>query len=337
MNQKVNNVKNNVLTTNEKFDETKNENEKTFDELKAKNEDEKTFDEIISEFLYFKKLSVKQSTLSNYKYNIKHRIYPEFYSLNLKDLENYDYNKFSAELSKTLSQKTIRDTIILLKSILMFVSEKYSVPIKMKLITLPKFNKKKVQIFNNYERKKLEKFLLNTNDIQYLGMLISLYEGLRIGEACCLKWKNINLKEKTITIEKTMQRMYIDNNRTEIVITSPKTISSNRVIPIGKTLFEKLKYLKKNFNDDDFVITGSKSKIIEPSTYRNKYKKLLSKLDIEYKNYHTLRHTFATRCIQVGMDAKSLSEILGHSNVTTTLEIYVHSSFETKKKFLNKL
>ena len=207
----------------------------------------------------------------------------------------------------------------------------------MKLITLPKQSKKKVKVFNNIEKKRLEKFLLNTDDIQYLGMLISLFEGLRIGEACSLKWKNINLKEKSITIEKTMQRMYVGENKTKVIIDTPKTISSNRVIPIGITLYNKLKELKKKYNDEDFIMTRNNGKFIEPSTYRNKYKKLLKELNIEYKNYHCLRHTFATRCIQIGMDVKSLSEILGHSNVSITLEIYVHSSFETKKKFLNKL
>lgn len=308
-------------------------------EYMAKDEETKKikFGDIVTEFIYFKKLVVKQSTLSNYKYNIKHRLATTFSNITLKELETYDYNKFSAELSKTLSQKTIRDTMILLKSILQFINEKYGTSIKMKLITLPKASRKKIQIFNNSERKKLENFLINTNDIKYLGMLISLYEGLRIGEVCSLKWKNINLKEKTIAVEKTIQRMYIGDNKTGIIIDTPKTISSNRVIPIGNTLLERLRYFKKNFNDEDFVITGSKNKVIEPSTYRNEYKKLLEKLEIDYKHYHTLRHTFATRCIQIGMDAKSLSEILGHSNVTTTLGIYVHSSFETKKKFLNKL
>lgn len=227
--------------------------------------------------------------------------------------------------------------MILLKSILQFVNEKYGTSIKLNLITLPKTTKKKIQVFNNSERKKLEKFLLNVDEIYYVGMLISLYEGLRIGEVCCLKWKNINLKEKSITVEKTMQRMYVENKKTEIVIDTPKTISSNRVIPIGNTLLLRLKKLKKLYNDEDYIITGDKEKIIEPSTYRSKYKKLLKQLGIEYKNYHCLRHTFATRCIQIGMDAKSLSEILGHSNVTTTLSIYVHSSFDTKKKYLNKL
>ena len=112
---------------------------------------------------------------------------------------------------------------------------------------------------------------------------------------------------------------------------------SIRKIPMAKVLYEKLKEISKNYDNEAFVLTGSTKRYYEPLGYRYIYRKILKKCDIEYKRYHQLRHTFATRCIKVGMDVKSLSEVLGHANVSITLNIYVHSSFETKTKFINKL
>lgn len=134
-----------------------------------------------------------------------------------------------------------------------------------------------------------------------------------------------------------MQRVYVDKDNTKVVITNPKTKQSVRKIPIARVLFEKLKEVKKQYGDNDYILTGRQNRFVEPIGYRYTYKKVLRECRIPYKNYHCLRHTFATRCIRVGMDVKSLSEILGHSNISVTLSIYVHSSYEIKKKFIDRL
>ena len=127
------------------------------------------------------------------------------------------------------------------------------------------------------------------------------------------------------------------DNNSKIIINSPKTTSSIRKVPINNKLYEVLKPLKKEYKNEDFFLTGSSEKYIEPRNYQYMFKFILSESKVKPYKFHILRHTFATYCIEVGMDAKSLSEILGHSNVNITLSRYVHSSDKIKKKFLEKL
>ena len=164
-----------------------------------------------------------------------------------------------------------------------------------------------------------------------------MYAGLRIGEVCALKWEDIDFENRIINVTHTLQRVYVSRRNTKVIYTTPKTQKSLRKIPINNNLYVILKVFSKNYDKGDFILSGDKNKWIEPIAYRYTYKKILKSAKVTYKKYHTLRHTFATRCINVGMDVKSLSEILGHSNVTITLNTYVHSSFATKNKFINRL
>lgn len=162
--------------------------------------------------------------------------------------------------------------------------------------------------------------------------------GMRVGEICALKWKNIDLDNKYIYVEKTLQRVYNQQNKnSNIIIDKPKSNSSIRSIPINKKTYEVLKKMKKKFNDNDYFLSGKSNKVVEPRNYQYTFKSILRKCKLKPYKFHILRHTFATNCIEVGMDAKSLSEILGHSDVDITLGTYVHSSDKIKKKYLEKL
>ena len=162
---------------------------------------------------------------------------------------------------------------------------------------------------------------------------------MRIGEICALKWENIDLEKKEIRVRYTLERIYNENlNKTEVIRDTPKSQKSIRNIPINNKLYKILKEIAYKYENSSFFLTGNDEKFIEPSVYRYNFKRILrkSKIKTNYK-FHILRHTFATFCISVGMDIKTLSELLGHSSVEITLNLYVHSSYETKKKFLEKL
>lgn len=192
--------------------------------------------------------------------------------------------------------------------------------------------------FKNYTLKELEKYCIENKDLKCLGIIIVMNTGLRIGEICALKWKNIDLDKREIRVRQTAERIYDDFERkTKVILIKPKSQNSIRNIPMSNKLYSIL-VKTKNSNPESFFLTGQKEKIIEPRTYLNDFKKILknSKIKKNYK-FHALRHTFATNCIDVGMDAKSLSEILGHSNIKITLEKYVHSSYKIKKKYLEKI
>lgn len=170
-----------------------------------------------------------------------------------------------------------------------------------------------------------------------IGVLICLYTRIRIGELCAMQWKDISLAEGLLYISKTVQRVQqLDNpfQKTKLCVFPPKSVNSKRIIPIPKTLLDIL--IPFEGNSDDYVLTG-KAKCADPRTMQYHFKKFLRACNIEDTNFHTLRHTFATHCIEMGFDIKTLSEILGHSSVNITLDRYVHSSLKMKQESMNKL
>jgi len=292
---------------------------------------------IIEEWLQYKKTTIKESSYFNYKFIIEANIKKEMGEKNLEELLQYNFNSFVEQLMEKLSSKTVKDIMTVLKAILKYAEIKYDINFKISLISTPAQITNEVEVFNDKDRKEMEKYCIQSKEIRDLGVLISLYTGLRIGEVCALKWSDIDFEKKYIKVNHTLQRVYVNKRETKVLYDRPKTKKSIRKIPMAKVLYEKLKEISKNYDNEAFVLTGSTKRYYEPLGYRYIYRKILEKCDIEYKRYHQLRHTFATRCIKVGMDVKSLSEVLGHANVSITLNIYVHSSFETKNKFINKL
>ena len=296
------------------------------------------FEEIAKKWLEMKKISIKESTYYNYMFIIDKYLMPTFKDVSLHKLVDYNYNEFVQKLKINLSVKTVRDIGNVLKSILKYSQEEYNFSINLKTINMPKLNITKIKVLNKREKGKLERYCLKQNTLKSLGVIVCLYTGLRIGELCALKWEDVDIEEKIIYVRKTLQRIYMEKeNNSKIIINSPKTNSSVRRVPINNKLYEILKPLKKDYKNEDYFLTGSSEKYVEPRNYQNLFKIFLSECKVKPYKFHILRHTFATYCIEVGMDAKSLSEILGHSNVNITLSRYVHSSDKIKKKFLEKL
>ena len=305
----------------------------------VKKEDEKlNFKVIADEWLETKKITIKESTYYNYVYFINKYIINILGNMTIEELQNYNFNEFITELMRTLSNKTIRDILCIVKSILNYANEEYDANIKIKKIKSPPLIQEKVEILSNRERGRLENACIRENTLKSIGILVCLNTGLRIGEICALKWENINLDKNILYVKKTLQRVYNKEERkTKVIIDVPKTISSIRAVPISNKLYEIIKPLKNNYKDEDFFLTGNNEKYFEPRSYQKYFKDILRKCKIKGYKFHTLRHTFSCNCIEVGMDAKSLSEILGHSKVEITLNRYVHSSYKMQKKYLEKL
>ena len=304
--------------------------------LNKKGNEEMNFERISAEWLEYKRNNVKESTYYNYMYNIERYLKPFFNQRNIDEILNY--NDFIQELKEKYALETIKRIVNVLKSILNYYQDEYNVILKTKKITLPKTEKRKVKILSHQEKEKLEKYCLEENTLKSLGIIICLNTGLRIGEICALKWKNIDLEEKIIYIEQTIQRVYIkQDKKSKIIIDKPKSSYSIRTIPMNKKVYNILKSIQKKYKENDFLLTGDSEKFVEPRNYQHNFQVFLKKSKIKHYKFHSLRHTFATACIEVGMDIKSLSEILGHSNTTITLDIYVHSSDKIKKKYLEKL
>lgn len=298
----------------------------------------------IYEWLIEKKDYIKESTYANYSNNIFNHIIPKLGNYHLNQINHKIIQDFLLELSKNgrkdntggLSEKTIKDITIIVKgSIKKAINEN-----KIKYIELsfnyPKDNKdKSIYILTRHEQNKITNYVLNNCTSKNIGLLISLYSGIRIGELCALQWKDVDFKNNKLTISKTIQRIYIkdkDNNISKIIVSTPKTKNANREIPINKDFLEILKKLKSE--KDNYVLSNT-SKYVEPRTYRKHFNKVLRELKIKQFNFHSLRHTFATNCISLGCDYKTVSELLGHANVNITLNLYVHPRYSQKKKCID--
>ena len=202
-------------------------------------------------------------------------------------------------------------------------------------IKLPKVRQKEVRVLTVGEQKRLEKVIFESNNQYDIGILLCLYTGIRIGELCALKWENINLTDALIIINKTVQRVKSTDSKTKTSIhfDTPKSQSSSRVIPIPQFLVNILAKYKR----DNGYILRENGKFTDTRNISRRFKQLLKTANIGDMNYHCLRHTFSSRALELGFDAKTLSEILGHSSVTTTLNLYAHALPEHKRKEMEKL
>lgn len=290
-----------------------------------------TFNYYMDRWLQSIKFLVKSSTYAHYYSIVKNHIKPYLGNMEVRNIKPVTLEVFmNQKFEEGFSNKTIRDMIVVLKQILSYANISFK-------FRLPKLQKKDIKILTKKEQKILEKEILKRKDLSSYGVLLSLYTGLRIGEVCALKWNDIDLNKKVIHINHTMLRIMDteSHSKTRVMIEEPKTEHSKREIPICKFLYQILVEIKP-INNNTYFLTGTKD-YIEPRTYYNKYQKLLDNVGIKKYGFHSLRHTFATRCIEIGMDPKSLSEILGHSDVKVTLSLYVHPTNYLKSVYLEKL
>lgn len=304
--------------------------------------------EVLYLWLDNNRVSLKEQTFSKYKRLIETHIVPVIGSVNIKSITSTYINKFLYEKTENgrldgsggLSPGYVKTLSFILNSSLKFAAQEGLCNFIAGSIITPPNKPRKLDVLSVNEQMILEHYISNNLNEKNIGILLSLYAGLRIGEVCALKWSDINFDEKTIHIKDTVSRISIvteesAQTKTKLQINDAKTYSSNRTIPIPEILY-KLLFQFRN-NNSAFILKGSSYPYVDPRTLQYAFHKTLKKCGLRNINYHTLRHTFATRCIESGMDVKSLSEILGHSNVNITLNTYVHSSVTLKRKQLETM
>ena len=299
----------------------------------------KTIREIALAWKSDKQRYVKQSTYAAYVLVLENHILPSVGDgeiLSEKLVQEFVLKK----LNDGLSIKTVKDILIVLKMVMKFGVKNEWMSYCEWDIKYPTMEVNKgIEVLTVAHHKKILNFIKQNFTFRNLGIYVSLTTGLRIGEICGLKWSDINADNGTITVNRTIERIYIvegERKYTELLINTPKTKNSCREIPINKELLSMVKPLKKVVNEDFYVLTNEE-KPTEPRTYRNYYHRLMSRLDIPRLKYHGLRHSFATRCIESNCDYKTVSVLLGHANITTTLNLYVHPNMEQKKKCIAKM
>ena len=307
---------------------------------------QKIFRNYASYWLMKKKYEVRESTFANYCNLLNNTIVPCLGDIPCEKFNNKIIQQFAywakekgGKEGKGVSEHYIKDCLLIIKAIIKDGQEENIFSdFGLKRIKVPKTlmieSTKKTYTYEEY--KKIIKYILDNISPKSLGVLIGIFTGMRIGEICALKWEDIDIENKIINVNKTVQRIYnpLDEfEKSKIVITPCKTESSQRSVPIAQDLYKMLKTLKTS--DNDYVLTGT-NKLLEPRTFRKFYTKMMNECGITPIKFHSLRHTFASINIENGTDVKTISEILGHSDIAITLQTYTHTSNKAKAKAIDK-
>lgn len=287
---------------------------------------------------WLEEVSGKHKYSTYVKYGNVYRIHMEG-MLGLFPLTDLPDQKIQEKISDHLSEEGLSDSIrksvcSVTKQILEYAGSKYSVCVPALKLPAVRPGKKTVETFSKTEQSRLFACLYNSPDKFKTAMLLCLYTGMRLGELCSLKWSDFDLKDRTVTVNRTVQRITVKGymTRTILMETAPKSESSKRAIPLTEEMTELLERFQ---GDGDYVFGGDKP--LEPRTMQYRMKKILNEAKVEHRNFHILRHTFATNCVESGMDVKTLSVILGHSDVKITLNRYVHPTMDSKRKQIGRL
>jgi len=286
---------------------------------------------------------VKPSTYENYYCCVQKYIIPFFKRSRNDQITELQVKQFiktiydEALLAETYKRKIISVFKTALREILKSANNYTSI---LEAVKIPRTKTTTVQVFSIKEQRLIENEVLKSNDKRALGVLLCFYTGIRLGEICALKWGNIDFEAGTVSIVGTVSRtksFQKHGKRTTLLVGTPKSSNSIRKIPLPDFLLKlsnkSITYAK---NDNNYILSGSDVPI-DPRTFQKLFKRILSSAGVKDRKFHAIRHTFATRALELGVDIKTLSEILGHSNVIITLNVYAHSLMEQKKIAIGKL
>lgn len=298
-----------------------------------------TFSKVAELWKADKKQYVKKSTYAAYCLLIQSHLLPEFKELN--DIGEDVVQAFvNRKLTSGLSQKTVRDILVVLKMILRYGAKHGLMELHQFDIVFPTERERQdIEVLTITNQRHLMTYVKEHFSFLNLGIFICLNAGLRIGEVCALQWDDIDVTAGIIRVSKTIQRIYrVDGEEkyTELIVDKPKTKNSIREIPMTRDLLALVRPLKKIVRRDFYVLTNAANPT-EPRTYRSYFNKLQKELGLPMMRFHGLRHSFATRCIESKCDYKTVSVLLGHSNISTTLNLYVHPNMEQKKKCIDTM
>ena len=299
------------------------------------------FKDIFAEWLEYRRGDLKESSLIKYRNIVKTYLLPRFAD---KDIRTLSYEKVKGYIEelrqsggkqhKGLSAATLRTIVTVIKSIFCYASNTKRLKVAGLSDLKADCRQKEIRVLTTTEQISLEEKCREKLTHKDAGIILMLFTGIRIGELCALKWGDIDLESSVMNISRTLQRIQTEGEaaKTKIVETAPKSQKSIRQVPITSNVMPVLEKIKGQ--PEEYLLSG-KSKATEPRTMQRYIKSLTEKLSMKNVTCHTLRHSFATRCVEYRVDTKSLSEVLGHSSVQITMDRYVHPSMEMKRKSID--
>ena len=286
---------------------------------------------------------VKPSTYSNYYFCMQKYVLPFFSKNGNERLSKITAAQFTQSIKDTcsLSESYKRKILIIFKTALKDITKNTPALSGItEAVTLPKIEYSEVAVFSISEQRLIENAAVRSNDKRMLGILLCFYTGIRLGELCALRWCDIDYETGVISITKTVTRVKNFQplgEKTKLIVGTPKSRKSMRKIPLPDFLLRLFAENKARAKNSNYYVLSGTGTPIDPRYYQKLYQKLMQGVNVKYRKFHAIRHTFATRALESGADIKTLSEILGHSNTSTTLNIYVHSLMDQKKLVMDKL
>ncbi|MCD7868706.1 MAG: tyrosine-type recombinase/integrase [Clostridiales bacterium] len=303
------------------------------------------FQTVAKEWLATKKLSVKESSYATYTFMLEKHLLPAFGELDIKDVDTDRIDLFLLDRKNhggirdggPLSDKTISEIKGTLNRVLRYAKSHNmietvpdSMPVSVK--------RRPIAVLTKQEQASLEKEALREDTPFSLGVLLCMNTGIRIGELCGLQWADFDWINETISIRRTVSRISVvdgeSSPRTRVVVQSPKTVCSIRTVPIPSNI---MPYIRERARAKSVYVAAGGEKFMEPRVCREQYERFERRAGVSHHNFHILRHTYATNCVEQGVNVKVLSENLGHSDVNITLQRYVHPSMDSKRAEVNKL
>lgn len=300
-----------------------------------------TFQEVARLWKEDKRKWIKPSTYATYVNHVNKHLLPFFGAMQPEQFTEAQVQEYVNGQLGHIRTGTIRDSLMVLRMILRF-GRKYCdwPPVEFDVHFPPSSGgNRTIPVLLPADQRRLLGYLSTHFSFRNLGLAICLHTGLRIGEVCALQWKDLDVDTGVIHVRKTIQRIWIHDGAEQSYTLSvgvPKTLTSNRDIPICHELMKSLRPLRKVMADDFYVLSND-AEPLEPRYYRDYFRKLLVQLGLPPIRFHGLRHSFATRCIESKCDYKTVSAILGHSSIATTLDLYVHPGFDEKKKAIEQM
>lgn len=298
-----------------------------------------TFADAAAMWMNSNKIRLKGSSVHKYQYILDKHLLPEIGDRKLTSFTASELNEYFKDKldnggrnGSSLSPSYARNMVIIVNAVIRYATNEGLCEPLLNSVYPPKIEKKDIVVLTHEEQRALEHYISIVKNNISIGIMITLHTGLRAGEICALSWNDIDFTNRIIRVRHTVSRVEKikgDSTTTKLIIDSPKTGTSLRDIPITENLYIRLLEHKEQ-SVSPYVVSTSDT-FLSTRTYDYQYHKVLKACGIPFKNYHVLRHTFATRFIESGMDVKSLSEILGHANAAITLNIYVHPSMELKR------
>jgi len=299
--------------------------------------------DLMDAWLNLHAIKIKESSYFRYEGIIRCHILPFFDGVRVNDLTPEMLTSFIKTLQKSgradgleggLSENSVESIYQVLRSAIKLANKRYGVNLDSLLeIKAPSPRQPHIEILGEKECETIAACVLSHPDVKGIAFLLALCYGLRIGEVCGLKWADISYEDKTLTVNRTAMRLPTGSH-TLLTVQAPKTENANRTIPMTADMVELLSGFQKDLPNDVFILTGRKDKPFEPRSLQSSFHAFLKKHGLPDHTFHSLRHTFATRVIEKGYDPKTVSEILGHKNVKTTLDLYVHPSMTHKREIV---